>query len=200
MKIKVIFLSCLIGLIVLSIGYEGSLAKSESQAKAEKPSVKIGVVSIRKIFQDCKKSVSYREEAIAEKNRIEADLDRISKEIGAEQAGLRTLKPDSSDYAARVKEMLQKQAGYKPLQEFYQQQLALKNHRVIQSIYGDILRVTGEIAKQKGLDLVLEKSEPELPIANPGELEFTIGRHKVLYSGGCLDITDEVIARLDAEQ
>jgi Skp family chaperone for outer membrane proteins len=66
-------------------------------------------------------------------------------------------------------------------------------------IYTDILRIVNEVAQQKGLDLVLEKNEPELLDSTPAnELMLTIRTHKVLYSGGCVDITDEVIARLDA--
>ena len=54
------------------------------------------------------------------------------------------------------------------------------------------------LPKEKGLDLVFENSEPELSALNANELELIMGTHKLLYSGGCLDITDEVMTRLDA--
>ena len=57
---------------------------------------------------------------------------------------------------------------------------------------------TKELAAEKGLLLVLEKSEPEFPIQR--DLGLIIGTHKVLYSDGCLDITDDVIAKMDAEE
>ena len=48
MKTKTaVVLSCLIGVVVLSFAYEHSSAES----KADKPALKIGVVSIEKIFQ-----------------------------------------------------------------------------------------------------------------------------------------------------
>jgi Skp family chaperone for outer membrane proteins len=56
------------------------------------------------------------------------------------------------------------------------------------------------VAKEKGLDIVLEKDEPEFPLSNYTELMTVISTHKVLYSSGCVDISDEVMARLDAEQ
>ena len=196
MKIRTMVLSCLISVVVLSMGYEYSRAGP----KADEPSLKIGVVSIEKIFQDCGRSAMYRKEAIAERNRIEAELDKLVKEIEADQAGLRTLKAGSSDYLASLKEIMEKQAKLQAQQEFHKRQMALKEQRMIEEIYKGILRETRGVAEQKGLDLVFEKSEPVLPVSSPTQLELTIATHKLLYSGGCLDITDEVMARLDKEK
>ena len=159
---------------------------------------KIGVVSIRKIFRDCKRSAKYRQEAIAERQRVDADLAKLNNEIEAQKAGLKTLKIGSESYMAQVKEILEKQAILQAQQEFNKQQRALKEQRTTEDIYRDILRITGEVAKQKDLDLVFEKSEPELPALSPTELELSMGMHKLLYSNGCIDITDEVMARLNA--
>ncbi|GAI79705.1 unnamed protein product, partial [marine sediment metagenome] len=59
---------------------------------------------------------------------------------------------------------------------------------------------TSEVAKQKDLDLVFERSEPELSAPSAKELTVTISTHKLVYSGELLDITDEVMARLDSEE
>jgi len=195
MKIKVMVLSCLVGAVVLFIGYGYSWADE----KADKPHLKIGVVSVQKILQDCKRSAKYREDAFAEYNRAKAELDRLKAEVEAEKAGLKTLKEGSSDYLMAVKEILEKQAKLQAQQEFHKQQMAMKERIIIEELYRAILEKTSEIAKQKGLDLVFEKSEPELASTSASELSQTIRAHKVLYSGGCLDITDEVMARLDAE-
>jgi len=175
----------------------------EKQVKINVRSVntpKIGVVSIRKIFRDCKRSAKYRQEAIAERQRVDADLAKLNNEIEAQKAGLKTLKIGSESYMAQVKEILEKQAILQAQQEFNKQQRALKEQRTTEDIYRDILQITGEVAKQKGLDLVFEKSEPELPALSPTELELSMGMHKLLYSNGCIDITDEVMARLNAKK
>jgi len=163
--------------------------------KAEMPAM--GVVSIRKIFRDCKKTAQYRERTNAERQQLNAELVKLDNEIKAQREGLKTLKVGSENYLAQVKEILQKQASLQAQQEFHKQQLSLKEQQITETIYADILRVTGEIAKQKGLELVFEASEPELPATSPTELELSMGTHKLLYGGGCVDITDEVIKRLD---
>ena len=196
MKIRAMVLSCLISAVVLFMGYEYSRAG----AKADKSTLEIAVISVQKIFKDCKKSAGYRQEAAAERRRIEANLEKLSKEIEAEEAGLETLKAGSSDYMAQVKEIFQKRASLRADTEYYNREMALKERGMVEALYEDILREIGEVARQKDLDLVFERSEPELSALSPQELDDTISTHKLLYSGDCLDITDEVMARVDAKK
>ncbi len=193
MKIRTIVLGFLLGTIALAVCFEYSWAES----KTDKNSLKIGVVAVRKIFRDCKRSVKYRQEAAAESSRISAELEKLRAEINAEETGLRTLKIGSNDHMAQVKEILQKRASFQVQDEFYKQQIALKQRRMVEGLYKEILRETGEIAKQKNLDLVFEKSDLELSVLSSRELDEAISTHKLLYSGGCLDITDEVITKVD---
>lgn len=175
-------------------------AQPQAELKQSGSGLKIAVVSIRKIFQVCKRGVSYGEEANAERDRIFAELDKLDKEIEAEKAGLKTLKENSSDYMARAKELFEKQASYQARQEFYKQQMELKDKLWTKEIYQDILRIAGEVAKEKGLDLVFREDEIDFSETNANELGLAMRVQKLLYSGGCLDITDEVTARLDAEK
>jgi len=182
------------GMIFLAMGYE----YSQAQPKADEPSLKIGVISIQRVFLDSERNAKYMEEAIAEQRRLEAQLDKLAKEIEAERAGLKALKLHSSDYLASVKEILEKEAKLKAQQNFYKLQIELKDLRWNEELYKDVLREIYEVAEQKGLDLVFDKSEPELPTSSAIQLKLDIRTHKLLYSGGCLDITDEVLARLDS--
>lgn len=209
MNVRLMVLSCLIGVVVLSMGYEasrtpfiafGNTKYSQAAPKADRPSLKIGVVDIQKIFDDCKRNVKYREEAFAEQSRFDAETERLSKEIEAQKAGLKMLKPGSSDYLTQFKAMLEKQAKLVARREFNEQRRALKRQQWVEELYKEILQVIGELAEQNTLDLVFEKDEPDFTLSGD-DLMLAIRLHKLLYSGGnCLDITDKVIARLDAEE
>ena len=138
------------------------------------------------------------EEAVAEQQQVVAQLQKLKAELEAEEAGLKTLKPDSSDYTSRLRGILKKRANLQAQQQFYKQSIELKDQQWTEQLYKDILRLTGQVAQQKSLDLVLDKDKIELPAASARDLFMAIRSHKLLYSGGCLDITDEVMARLDA--
>lgn len=194
MKIKTMALSCLIGLGVLFVGYEFSRA----EAGADEASLKVGVVNVRRIFRDCKRNITYRAEAVAEQNKVRQELGKLAKEIEAAEAGLKALKRGSDDHLAQVKAILEKRANLNALQDYNKQQRMLKDKLWTEGLYVEILQVTSELAEEKGLDLVFDKDEPEFPASSSDELMLTLSTNKLLYSGGCPDITGEVITRLDA--
>jgi Skp family chaperone for outer membrane proteins len=198
MKTKAVVLILFAGTIFLLFGHDSSLAWSKKKAKEKSISLKIGTVSIHRVFKDCKKVVKYRQQTMDERDKLLAELEKLSKEIEADRAGLKTLKEGSSDYMDRIKSIMEKQARLQAQEDFHKQHLALKEQRITEELYQDILRQTQNVAKQNGFDLVFERSEPEFPSTNNNELVMTISSHKLLYSDGCQDITDVVIAALDA--
>jgi len=211
MKTKVVVLVCLVVVVALLMSSQyswaalGGLPDAKVCAfgnpkSASKPVVKIGVVSVLKIFRDCKKNEKYRQLAVAQQAKDDAELEKLSKGIEAEEAGLKMLKAGSDDYLARVKQILTQRATLQAQQEFYKQQAVLKEQQWTEEIYKDILKIVAEVAKDKGIDIVLERDEPEFPVSGYTELMTVISTHKVLYSRGCEDISDEVLARLDAGQ
>jgi Skp family chaperone for outer membrane proteins len=161
---------------------------------------KIAVISVQEIFKNCKRTANYMKEVVAERERINAEEEKLKAEIDARKDGLKTLKVGSDEYMALMKEVLTKQADLQVRETLHERQRVLKEQQMVEGLYKDILRETEEVAKQKGLDLVFERSIPELPALSPAELEQTMGMHKLLYGGGSLDITKEVMARLDSGQ
>ncbi len=198
MKIKTMFLSCLASVFILAMGYEYSQA--QLKADTPSPSPKIGTVSIAKIFRNCKRSAAHRIKITAERDKISAELKELVKQLQAQENMLIALKQDSSDYLAQRKEVINKRADLEARQAFSKEQAILKEFGWRKGFYKDILRITSELADQKGLDLVLEKDEIDILALRVNELDQAMITHKVLYSSGCIDITDEVVARLDKRE
>jgi Skp family chaperone for outer membrane proteins len=200
MKSKLFATVVVIFVIIMTVTLAGPAADKAASSKADGESkcLKIGVVSVRKIFQDSKRNVKYRQDLTAEGDKMEAELEKLSKEIDADKATLKTLKQNSADYSATMKEILEKQGKLQAQQEFYKRQMDIRQSQVIEALFKDVIKATGEVAKAKGLDLVLERSEPDLPAGSANELMLTISTHKVLWDSGCPDITDEVLAKVDA--
>lgn len=193
MKFKSIVVTVL--LIVMS----GFIVSTAAEKAADNKSLKIGVVSVRKVFQECKRNTKYRQEMSAERDKLEKELDSLSKEIDADKSKLKMLKPGSADYLSGMKSVFEKQGNLQAKQEYFKRQVDMREQMVIEQLFKDVVKATAEIAKEKGIDLVLEKSEPDLPATNSNELTLTISTHKVLYnSGACEDITDAVMTKVDA--
>jgi len=195
-KTKVMILICLISAVVLSMGYEYSLAES----KAEKPFLNIGVVSVRKILEDSKRSEKHDEELRGEEDKISAILRKLRKQIEADEAGLGTIKRESSAYLELERDVEQKRAMYVAKKRFYEKEAELRDRQWLKSFYKGILQETREVAKEKGLDLVFERSEPNFSMGSAGALLVSMETHKLLYCEDCSDITKEVMDRLDEEE
>ncbi|MBN1805726.1 MAG: OmpH family outer membrane protein [Sedimentisphaerales bacterium] len=196
MKIKTTFFSCLAIMIILTIGYEYTQARQKTNV----PSAKIGIVSIAKISGNCTKSIAHMRQIDAEQNKIIEELKKLSEQIKTEEAVLIALKQDSSDYLAQREKCINMRASLEAKQTISKEQSILKQYKWRKKFYQDILRITSELAEQKGLDVVLEKDEIDVSVLSINELNQTMITHKVLYSGGCVDITDEVTAKLDKEK
>ena len=198
MKTKVLFLTILVVSVILFCGYEQSFAAKKS---AIAPSgIKMGVVSVKRIFNNCKRNSSYRIEAKVEYEKLAGELKKLEAELEADKAGLVTLKEGSSDYMEQVKGVLVKQSTLQAQKKFYEQQLEFKDRRWTETLYQDILKAVDVVAKEKGLAFVFENSEIELPALNVQELMMTIRTNKVLYGGGSVDITDEVMKLVDSKK
>ncbi len=173
---KVIIISFLVAVVGLSICYDYGRA-----GQADIFSAKIGVVSVRKIIQECKRVAKYKQESENEKILLSAELMKLDKEISDDTNSLKVLRPGTSDYMAQLKQVLEKEASLKAKQEFYDRQRTLNEQKMMGDLYEEISQIAGKAAEQKGLALVLRKDE-------------------LLYSGGCTDITEEVKAQLDARE
>jgi len=188
-----VFLVCIAIFIVSTPLVDRSLA----EPGGEKAAFKVAVVDVRRLFADCKKNARYRGQINAEQDKAFARLEKLSAEVEAEKAGLRALKEGSGDYMAAMQQVLTKQANLQVARQLHQQRMELKEKQFTEQLYQDILQAVQDAAKQKGYDLVFDKGVVEFPAASANELMMTISTHKLLYSGGCADITDDVLARLD---
>ena len=193
MKGKTTIAICVVCIAALFTAWE--YGQAEPQAAVS--SSKIGVVSIRNVFNGSQKHARYRSQVLADQSRSMAQLEDLNKEIKAEEAGLGTLKPGTEDHLKQLETVLEKRARLQTQQEYLKQQRTIKDKAWMERLYQATLKIVEEVAKEKGLELVLERTEPEFPISGE-ELMMTFSSHKVLFGGGCVDLTKEVTTRLDA--
>ena len=159
--------------------------------------LKVGVVSVRTVFNKTRQQLEYRTKAIARQGRSRTQLEAQAKEVAADEAELKTLQPGTADYLEQLQSVLSKRSKLESQQEFLKQQRMLEDKLWMEKLYKETLKIVNAVAKEKGLDLVLERTEPTFPISSE-ELMATFSTHKVLYAGAEMDLTNEVIARLDA--
>ena len=194
MKARIIVLICLISAVIFFV------SQQYSSAQPNQSTINIGVISVDKVLRDCKATTNFREKLNAENAKRKAEMEQLSLEIQALDAGLRSgaLVVGSEDYFKQHLDLAKKQANLQALNEYYPQQQNAEQQIWTQQLYQKILKTTKEVAEEKGLPLVIERSEPDFSVQR--DLGLVISTHKVIYSGGCMDVTSDVLAKLDAEE
>ena len=197
MKVRLVLLSCVLGMTAFFA--RDVFSNAESTGPAPKTQSKIGVVSMLRIIQERAREDKQMGEIMAERSKARAELGEMAREIESEEAGLKTLKPGSEDYTKQLEQLMEKKLRLESRRESPDRLAMLRQQIWTQRTFNKIVQVSRQLASEKGLDLVLSKDEPEdLP---SGEGFMTgMGTQKVLYSGGCVDLTDEVRARLKADK
>lgn len=195
MSRKTFFACCISVVVVMAMIIDGNVAQSKSEPG---DSVSIGSISIKQVFDKSKKYTSFEEEMATEQEQVLAQIEKTRADVELERAGLKTLKPGSTEYMNQVKSLIEKKAQLDAEQEFQQQRLVAKRRQWVEQMHRDIVRIAGEVAEKRGLNLVLQNSDVDLAEFPEELLALSILSRTVIYAGGCVDITDEVIAQLDA--
>ena len=124
------------------------------------------------------------------------ELRTLAQELDVEKAQLQTFRPGTDDYLKQAQLVGGKQVNLEALQEHYTQITRAKERDWTEQLYKDVLAAAQRVAEAKGLGMIFDCSEPEYPI--PAERLFmAISTHKLIYSKGCIDIHDEVLAEID---
>ena len=158
------------------------------------PEVRIGVVRVVETLQVLAKARKHSEEITADRTRARAEMQALAKEIEAEEAELAGLKASTSEHLKQAEALAEKKAHYSATRISRTGGSSLKQQMWTQKAYAEITQVIREVAVEKGLPLVLVKDDPNLSTLEA--VSALVATQKVLYCGGCPDITQEVQARL----
>jgi Skp family chaperone for outer membrane proteins len=189
---RTVTMGILTGAAVLAAMQYGRAASPVTPAAS-----KIGVVSVRDVFNGSKKHALYQAQLAQRVSKARAQIDELNKQVDTAEAELKVLKPGTVDYVKQYQAVLEARSKLQNEQELLKAQRMAEDKKWFEDLYQEALKAIEDLAKAKGLDLVLERSEPKFPLASE-EVWSTVGTHKVLYSGGCVNLTNDVIDRVDA--
>jgi Skp family chaperone for outer membrane proteins len=194
--VSIVFLAGL-GLVVVGLEYSHA-AKEKTLAPP-----KIGIVSVREVFENCQMKAEVEKVLAAEGEKRFAELKKLGEDIEADKAALSKRKENSEDYMELLKAVMIKQSQLDTQDKFYQQELSIKAIQEKEKIYRKILAIVATVAKEKGLDIILNKDDNYLngpdssaTAQSPDEFIITTKTHKLLYFNPSLDITADVVSAM----
>jgi outer membrane protein len=167
----------LIAVIVVGLGFAAA-------AQAQQPT-KIGVINSQQAFTASAEGKKAQAQLQDQENRIKAELAKLDTEIKALETKLTTQRMTLTNEAAiQIQSDLDKKTTARKRREEDAgrdaQQLQVN---LIQRIRAEMVVIIEGIAKEKGLDLILD-----------------LGASGIVFFNPTMDITDEVIRRYDASK
>jgi len=191
---KMIGLMVLASVIAVIMGY----GQGWAQARKQIMPAKVGVVNVDRILKNSRKHAQWQERMNAEEAKIRAELDKMDKDAEAIRADMQTREQGSADYMKLMSSYMDKRAAADARNKYYEQEMTAKVQRWTENLYQDIRAITARVAGTRGIDIVLATEELTFPSASVRDLLLSIKTNKVLYQHNDLDITEEVLAQLDA--
>ncbi len=163
---------------------------------------KIAVVNPAKILQDMKETKESNEAFKAEQTAVQAQFKERQTKLAELEAQKNQLKPDAPQWADLNRKVVTMRTENEVWLKEKDQELTMKFRAQAKSISGKIRIAIEEVAKAKGYDLVVSKQselqEADMERIPLPQLMPALLAKSVFYSSDSIDITQEVLAKLDA--
>lgn len=181
----------------------GLLAAVPALAQTATPT-KVGAVNLIKVINSMQEFKDMNTKLEADANSLKTLTDTHQADLANLQQQMRNgPKPGTSQYDELVQNFDKKRVEYEIDLQEKKLELARTRTRQLRSVYTEIAATVGDLAKQKGLDLVINSINPDFPDNSdeltPEQMQTLINQHNVLFVSGSIDITSEAITALDAK-
>ncbi len=195
-NVKSTMLIAVIGMMIMMGAYQHGRLEAESAVAP----AKIGIVNVTKVLETSQKHKQWQAKMQAEREVMQAEFKAMEKDLAALTESIKLREPGSEDRRKLTKEFIEKKAILESKDASYQEIVTEEMHMWTESLYKKLLVVIDDVAKKKGLDIVISSEDLSVPAPSLRDFMLTIKTKKVLYHRPQYDITDEVLTALDASK
>jgi len=159
----------------------------------------VAVVDTVQIFNQYQQIVDLNAMLKARNDQLREETEAKKKVIEQKGQELSAFAPDSPDFLARQKELLRMRVDLDAFVRVKQFELQRTHVHWTRTTYNQILDTVEALATQRNLSLVLYKDEID---ANANEMKALLQQiraRKVLYSADTIDLTSQVLEKLNAD-
>jgi Skp family chaperone for outer membrane proteins len=163
---------------------------------------RIATVNPAKVFSEMQETKDLKQKMEADRKTITDEGQRRGQEVEDAKKRRALFNEGTDDYNKANKEWREKVIAAQAWQEMVKQELAGQQKQQMKSLFEKIEAATKEVATAKKIDLVLvdQKTEfPDLDSINVDQLRGIINQRTVLFNNGRFDITNDVLAAVDAK-
>lgn len=178
------------------IGIWRDASAAPGSAKLDGP---IGVVDMVKVFNDNEQWKAINAGLTKKRQAQEGEVEKLKEQIAAKQKQLDAYHPDSPDWIKCSEELLSLNTKAEVWARMEKARTERLKKAWVEKNYTDVTKAIADVAKRHGLALVLTKEEIETNTEDSSRLFAQIINRKVVYHDPGLEITNEVLKKVDEE-
>ena len=185
--------------LALAAGLFFTETRAQDPASAAADCGCTAVIDIVRVFNEFKQTQDINAEFETRRREVQAEVDGRDRIIETHTRELEAFAPDSADYTTRRRDLMRLRIdrdNYMKLAEFEVRDL----FRIwTRKTYDRICEVAAQVAERRGFDVVVIREDLESDIPDANTLKQQIRLRKVIYSTPRVDITEDVLSRINSD-
>jgi len=178
--------------VIAAVLIVGTLAVTP--VAAPEPQPKIAVVDLQELFENLEEKVDMNVDLNVLSEKAKQALEALKADHDKLKEQLRFLDEASDKYKATKKQLDDLETLSRARLEEEDKKIRGKTAEFTKRIYEKMVQEIAAYAKVEGFALVLKSQKPDLADTNDLlEINRRIGQRIVLYSGGVVDVTSQII-------
>src|SRR5262245_8883549 len=165
--------------------------------------LKISTVNAAKVFNEIQETKDLKSKMENDQKNLQAEDLKRKTDLKDLQSARDALKPDAPQYNDANDKLMRAAIDYRVWQEIKGAEIQRTQKMEMLKIFTKITISVSEVATAKGIDLVLAEQRPEIPDnleqINVDQLRLLINQRNVLHSTPAIDMSNDVIAAMDAK-
>lgn len=182
--------------LILCLGIAGAKATSSLLAKP----TAVATADLQSIFDQLKEAQSLQADIQDNNAKIKDEAATKKEEIQRLKQEVEELQPGSESYNKLSEDLALQAHQLQAWGAYHEQRIARQNAVNIKHLYEKTLQAINQVAQENGYDLVLYNDiNSKLQYQNVQQLLAQLSNRKILYASSAIDLTDQVIQRMNNE-
>ena len=164
---------------------------------------RIATVNPAKVFNEMQETKDLKQKMEADRQSIQTEGQRRGAEVEDAKKKRALFNEGTEDFTKANKEYLEKVLSAQAWQEVIKADLQRQQKSQMKNLFEKIEVATKEVAAARRIDIVLIEQKTDLPAdldqINVDQLRNLINQRTVMFNNGKLDITNDVLANVDAK-
>jgi len=168
-----------------------------ASVNARADDINTAVIDVARVFEEYQLTRDLEAKFDEKRRALAEEAERRHTNIEQMRRGLAAFDPASKDFARREKDLIQEEISFEVWSTYEEKKLKAAHKAWLLHIYDKTRAVISNIAKERKIDLVLTYDKLAEDAPDSVALRQQILLQKVIYHSDRVDITDEVLDRLN---